>query len=88
TAVAWIYRLRRGIDGLGAGDAKLLAAAGAWLGWRPLPSVLLLACAATFIWMGFQVLAHGRRALDQRIAFGAPLCLAVWIVWLHGPLAP
>ncbi len=27
------YRLARGRDGLGRGDAKLLAAGGAWLGW-------------------------------------------------------
>ena len=31
-AVAWVYRRLRGRDGLGLGDAKLLAAAGAWVG--------------------------------------------------------
>lgn len=31
-AVARLYRALRGFDGLGLGDAKLLAAAGAWLG--------------------------------------------------------
>ena len=32
----------RGTDGLGLGDAKLLAA-GAWLGWRALPALILIA---------------------------------------------
>jgi leader peptidase (prepilin peptidase)/N-methyltransferase len=86
-ALAWTYRRWRGADGIGLGDAKLLGAAGAWLGWRPLPSVVLIACGAAFIWVGFQAIARGRVALSDRLAFGAPLCLAIWIVWLHGPLA-
>jgi leader peptidase (prepilin peptidase)/N-methyltransferase len=84
--LAWAYRRLRGRDGLGLGDAKLMAAAGAWLGWRPLPSVLLIACAAAFLWVGARLLLKGRAAASERIAFGAPLCLAIWIVWLYGPL--
>lgn len=83
-AVAW--RAWRGTDGIGMGDAKLLAAAGAWLGWRPLPSVILIACSLSFLWVAVAFLRRGREAADRRIAFGAPLCLAIWIVWLHGPL--
>lgn len=86
-ALARIYRWWRGVEGIGLGDAKLLAAAGAWLGWRPLPSVVLIACAAAFVWVAFQVLARGRQAFAQRLAFGAPLCLAIWIVWLYGALS-
>ncbi|MEZ6031015.1 MAG: A24 family peptidase [Hyphomonadaceae bacterium] len=41
--VASAYRRLRGREGLGRGDAKLMAAAGAWLGWSPLPAVLLFA---------------------------------------------
>ncbi len=44
--VDWLYRRLRGRAGLGQGDAKLLAAAGAWLGAVALPSVVLVA--ATF----------------------------------------
>jgi leader peptidase (prepilin peptidase) / N-methyltransferase len=34
------YRTVRRKDGLGLGDAKLLSAAGAWLGWALLPDVV------------------------------------------------
>jgi len=86
TAIALGYRWWRGAEGIGPGDAKLLGAAGAWLGWRPLPSVLLIACAIAFAWVAGAVAFRGRDVLRERLAFGAPLCLAIWIVWLHGPL--
>ncbi len=38
--VAWVYRRIRGREGLGFGDAKLFAAAGAWVGASGLPGVL------------------------------------------------
>ena len=84
--LAWAYRRARGVDGLGLGDAKLLGAAGAWLGWTPLPSVLIIGCLVAFAWVGARTLRNGRAAAQERLAFGAPLSLAIWIVWLHGPL--
>lgn len=39
------YRLIRGKEGMGAGDFKLLAALGAWLGWQAIPSIILLSSA-------------------------------------------
>lgn len=80
------YRWLRGRTGLGLGDAKLLAAAGAWLGWQALPSVVLL---ASFGALGF-VLAmalSGRRVdASTRLPFGPFLCAGFWVVWLYGPL--
>jgi prepilin signal peptidase PulO-like enzyme (type II secretory pathway) len=87
TLVGLAFRKARGVEGIGPGDAKLLAAAGAWLGSRALPSVILIACAVAFVWIGVRALARGRAVLADRIAFGAPLALAIWIVWLHGPLS-
>ncbi|MGH7057594.1 MAG: prepilin peptidase, partial [Acetobacteraceae bacterium] len=47
--VLWIiyqvFRLATGKEGLGYGDFKLLAAIGAWLGWRMLPLIVLAAAA-------------------------------------------
>src|ERR1700728_2653117 len=42
-AIAWVYLRLRGRDGLGGGDAKLLAAVGAWVGAAALPDVILAA---------------------------------------------
>jgi leader peptidase (prepilin peptidase)/N-methyltransferase len=39
----FLYRFIKKRDGIGMGDAKLLAALGAWLGWTALPSLLLIA---------------------------------------------
>jgi leader peptidase (prepilin peptidase)/N-methyltransferase len=85
-AIAWIFRQVRGKEGLGLGDAKLAAAAGSWLGLLSLPSVLLLASVAGILWVLVRALFKGRAALNERIAFGVPLCVAIWIVWLYGPL--
>jgi leader peptidase (prepilin peptidase)/N-methyltransferase len=82
--IAIAYHGVRGREGLGLGDAKLAAAAGAWLGWRALPSLLLIACAAGFVAIGIGVLLRGKSAMREQIAFGVPLCLAFWIVWLYG----
>jgi leader peptidase (prepilin peptidase)/N-methyltransferase len=86
--LGWAYERLRGREGIGLGDAKLLAAAGAWLGWRPLPSLVLVACAAAAGLVAVMALAKGRAAIQQRVAFGGPLCLATWLVWLYGPLTP
>jgi leader peptidase (prepilin peptidase)/N-methyltransferase len=83
-AIAILYRHARGREGLGLGDAKLTAAAGAWLSWQALPSVVLVACAIAFAWVGVSVIFRGKGVLAQRIAFGVPLSLAFWLVWLYG----
>lgn len=77
--IAWLYRRLRGREGLGLGDAKLLAAAGAWLGPAALPWVILLAAPIGL------VLALARRTPlrgDSAVPFGPPLALAFWLLFL------
>jgi leader peptidase (prepilin peptidase)/N-methyltransferase len=78
-----LYWSIRGREGLGLGDAKLLAAAGAWVGWSGLPSVVLIAAATA---LSIRLVARGAACQDPLIAFGPYLALGLWIVWLHGPL--
>lgn len=80
--IAALYRRLRGRDGLGLGDAKLLAAAGAWVGWRDLPSVVLLAAVAALAW----ALAT-RRDPDLPLPFGPFLAASFWLVRQFGGLA-
>lgn len=70
----WLHFRLRGQEGLGLGDAKLFAAGGAWLGWQPLPLVLLVAALGG---IGFALATRSRR-----IAFGPWLALAIWLAWL------
>ncbi len=85
--VAAAYRRRRHCEGLGQGDAKLAAAAGAWVAWEGLPSVVLLAAGAGILVIA--VLALARRGFDARmpIPFGPCLALGLWVTWLFGPIA-
>jgi prepilin signal peptidase PulO-like enzyme (type II secretory pathway) len=80
------YRAWRGFSGIGLGDAKLLAASGAWLGAEALPTVLLWSCSAA---LAVMALAHalGRRiGAHTAIPFGSFLAFGTWLVWCLGPL--
>lgn len=83
--VAVAYRRSRGRDGLGEGDAKLLAAAGAWVSWQGLPYVVLIGCAATLALALGRGLWRGGLRAEDRLPFGPGLCLGLWIVWLYLP---
>lgn len=83
---AW-FRLR-GVEGLGLGDVKLAAVAGAWLG----PGLLAPACLASSVAgiaaAGVMALMPGRRvSMGDEIPFGsfiAPVILLFWIGRLLG----
>jgi leader peptidase (prepilin peptidase)/N-methyltransferase len=63
------YRLIRGREGMGAGDFKLLAALGAWLGWQLIPSIILLASAVGAV-VGIGLVVLHRHDRDVPIPFG------------------
>jgi len=86
--IALAYRALRGREGLGLGDAKLLAVAGAWLTWVALPTVVFLAALSALLVIAIQRMTGRRIGPRDRIAFGPSLSAAIWIVWLIGPLVP
>ncbi|RZA06897.1 MAG: prepilin peptidase, partial [Proteobacteria bacterium] len=79
--LAAAFRRWRGYDGLGIGDAKLLAAGGAWVGLGALPMVISIAALAGIGWI---TLRHGDR--HRAIPFGPFLALGIWLMRLHGNL--
>ena len=85
-AAGEVYRRLRDRPGIGLGDAKLLAASGAWLGLGGLPSVVLIACAGGLL--GALILAAMGRpvGLATRIPFGPFLAFGTWVVWLYGQI--
>jgi leader peptidase (prepilin peptidase) / N-methyltransferase len=83
-AIAMLYRWWRGRDGLGRGDAKLLAASGAWLGAAALPQVILWAALAALAAALCLRLAGTRLSAHSALPFGPFLALATWLLWLSG----
>ena len=75
--VETVYRRLRGEDGLGRGDAKLLAAGGAWCGLAGLPMIVLIAAGSALIF----ALATGRGRRDA-LPFGPFLSLAIAMVYI------
>ena len=63
------YRIIRGREGMGAGDFKLLAALGAWMGWLAIPSIILLSSAVGAI-VGIALIALRSHDRDVPIPFG------------------
>lgn len=80
SGLSWLWHRLRGIDALGGGDARLLAAGGAWLGWQSLPLVVLMAALLAIT----VTIARFGRDLDprRRIAFGPWLAISIWLVRL------
>lgn len=83
--VAGAYRMLRGREGMGQGDAKLFAAAGAWVGAAGLPGVLLLAATSALAVVAGLRLAGIRLGAQSALPFGPFLAIAAWLVWLVGP---
>lgn len=86
--VARTFRQVRGIEGLGLGDAKLFAAAGAWLGLLALPSVMLIAAVTALVaaLVTHRMLKPAEPLGTTPMPFGPYLAVATWIVALYGPL--
>ena len=77
--IALAYKALRGRDGLGEGDAKMLAAAGAWVGIEGLGPVILVAACAGFV---IAAICEGRLTRHSVIPFGTCLALGTWLMRL------
>jgi leader peptidase (prepilin peptidase)/N-methyltransferase len=83
-SVYHLFRLCTGKEGMGYGDFKLLAALGAWLGWRMLLPIVL--CSATVgAAVGIGLIVLGKRGRGVPMPFGPLLAAAGWLAMMWGP---
>jgi leader peptidase (prepilin peptidase)/N-methyltransferase len=80
------YRLRRR-HGIGLGDVKLAAVAGAWLEWPLIPAAIEIAALTALLVYGVSQFVL-RRPLQAaaKLPFGLFFAPAIWIGWLLGAL--
>ena len=78
-----VFRLITGKEGMGYGDFKLFAALGAWLGWKLLPVIILLA-AATGALLGIAMILLRGRDRSAPMPFGPYLAAAGWLAMMYG----
>jgi len=81
--VFWLFKFATGKDGMGYGDFKLLAAIGAWLGWKALPLVILLSSVVGAV-VGIVLIVLRRQGRDVPIPFGPYLVVAGLIAMFWG----
>jgi leader peptidase (prepilin peptidase)/N-methyltransferase len=82
-SVFWLFKLVTGKEGMGYGDFKLLAAIGAWMGWKALPLVILLSSLVGAI-VGIALIVVRRQGKDVPIPFGPYLVVAGLIALFWG----
>lgn len=79
--LGYVWRQMRGYEGIGLGDAKLLAAGGAWVGIAMLPVILLVASGAGLIGAVFVALKPQNNEDRVAIPFGPALAFGIWTAW-------
>lgn len=82
-SIYWLFKLATGKEGMGYGDFKLLAALGAWLGWKMLPVIVLLSSMVGAV-VGIALIILAKRGRDIPIPFGPYLAAAGIIALLYG----
>jgi leader peptidase (prepilin peptidase) / N-methyltransferase len=82
-SVYHLFRLLTGKEGMGYGDFKLFAALGAWLGWKMLLPVILIAAVVGAV-VGIAILMLRGQKHSTPIAFGPFLAVAGWLMLMFG----
>jgi len=89
-AVLWlvqaVFGWFTGKQGMGAGDFKLLAALGAWLGWMALPMLVLIASVSGVI-VALIARLLKRAQPGEALPFGPHLVLAAGLLAVAGPVS-
>lgn len=82
-SIFWLFKLITGKEGMGYGDFKLLAALGAWLGWKMLPLIIMLSSVVGAV-LGILILFLNNKGRETTIPFGPYLAIAGFIALFWG----
>lgn len=80
--IAFLYRLARRREGMGSGDPRMFAAAGAWAGAWNLPAILLGAGLLGLAAVLAMRLRGEAVSATSRLPLGTLIALAAWPAWL------
>ena len=82
-----IYHRLRHRHGLGLGDIKLAAAAGAWLDWTLIPAAIeIAALTALLVYIVSQSVLRRPVRATAKLPFGLFFAPSIWLCWLIGAL--
>ncbi len=82
--VAWVYALLTGKEGMGGGDIKLLAMAGALVGWKGALFTIFVSSAAGAL-IGIILMLRTRKGLKLAVPFGPFIALGAVVYIFFGP---
>ncbi len=88
SGLAYYWRRRFGREGIGLGDAKLLAAGGAWVGLYGIPPILLVGSGLALAMVAVMAVSGRRIEAQTALPFGPMLALGIWSVWCLPFLLP
>jgi leader peptidase (prepilin peptidase) / N-methyltransferase len=77
-----LYRRLRGREGIGLGDVKLAAVAGAWLGWTAVALAIDIAALSALAAVLLDMLRGRKFTATTRVPFGLFFAPAIWLAWL------
>nr|WP_241735795.1 A24 family peptidase [Aquisalinus flavus] len=88
--IRFFYMRLRGIEGLGLGDAKMLAGLGAMTGWMSLPAIVLASSLAGLVYIGIMRMRGKEIGPQTAIRFGpflavGGLCVLLLLAADHLP---
>ena len=82
-ALREIYLRLRHRHGIGLGDVKLAAVAGAWLDWRLIPvAIEIAALTALILYIASQLVRRRPLYAAAKLPFGLFFAPAIWFCWL------
>ncbi|RDX36274.1 prepilin peptidase [Kangiella sp. HD9-110m-PIT-SAG07] len=82
-SIYWLFKIATGKEGMGHGDFKLLAAIGAFVGFKMLPLVIILSTVTGAI-LGILTITINKKGRDYTIPFGPFLAIAGWVTLIWG----